>query len=274
MPEKRLSEFARLQSVLAGSLFSSQIVFEEVLESTNTVAKDLARKGAENGTLVITEEQTAGRGRMNRKWLSPKGVNLIFSLLLRPQSLTADRIFVPTMLFALAVVKTLKRKTAMEPWIKWPNDIYVSGKKLGGILTEFSVRGKAVEYVVLGLGLNVNWHPGEKETVLYPSTSVLSETGKRISRVELLGGILLSFDRHYKLLEDGEIDALYREWNELSLIQGKRVCIRTEGATLYGRAVRIDRCGALIFENDRGEKQTVFCGDVSLTIEQEAGRGP
>ena len=170
-----------LRSRLSQSPLGKNIIFRDTLHSTNTLAKELAGEGAVHGTLVLAEEQTAGRGRMGRPWFSPKYKNLLVSLLLRPPT-PAEEVFIFTMVLAIAAIDGMEKVCGLRVSIKWPNDLYAGRKKLGGILTEFSALGKRVEYVVLGLGLNVNWNPGDGEGMLYPATSVFYETGKKISR--------------------------------------------------------------------------------------------
>ena len=175
------------------------------------------------------------------------------------------------MVLAIAAIDGMEKVCRLKSSIKWPNDLYRGRKKLGGILTEFSARGNRVEYVVLGLGLNVNWNPGDGEGMLYPATSVFSETGHRVSRTDLLVEILKSFDAYYGEVLAGNREQLYRRWNDLSLVLGKLVNIHTAKGRITGRAVRIDRSGALILVDERGLEQKVVCGDVSLREFPEAG---
>jgi BirA family biotin operon repressor/biotin-[acetyl-CoA-carboxylase] ligase len=233
------------------------------LHSTNTLAKDLAGAGAVHGTLVLAEEQTGGRGRMGRPWFSPKHKNILISLLLRPP-IEAREVFIFTMVLAVAAVDAMEKVCGLKASIKWPNDIYAGRKKLGGILTEFSALGKRVEYVVLGLGLNVNWNPGDGEGMLYPATSVFAETGKKISRTDLLVEILKRFEDSYREVLDGKREHVYERWNALSLILGKYVSVDTANGRISGKAVRIDRSGALVLMDARGAERKVVCGDVSL----------
>jgi BirA family transcriptional regulator, biotin operon repressor / biotin---[acetyl-CoA-carboxylase] ligase len=252
-----------LRIKLGQSLFAPNIVFHETVDSTNTLLKDLAACGAPEGTVVIAEEQTGGRGRMGRAWLSPGHLNLYLSLLLRP-SVQPDQVFVLTMVMALATIDGVEKVSGLGPMIKWPNDLYVDGRKLGGILTELSVKDRAVEYVVLGLGLNVNRNPGEEQGVLYPATSVFKETGRKISRNGLLVEILISFEDYYGRVLAGNIAEIYDKWNERSMLLGKQVEIKTTGGSLFGRALKIDRKGALVIEDDNGKEQTILNGDVSV----------
>ena len=254
---------------LGSSLFAQNLVFHRSLDSTNTLAKELAAQGAPEGTLVLAEEQSEGRGRMRRRWVSPGHVNLLFSLLLRPH-IHKDQVFVTTMILALATIEAIKSRTGLTSTIKWPNDIFAEGKKLGGILTEFSLRQEEIDYVVVGLGLNVNWSPHQTEGVSNLATSILAETGSRISRNDLLVALLRIFEVYYGEVLSGQIDEFYRTWNEASMIIGRNVEIVSPIEKTHGQALRIDRSGALIIEDDAGKEQRIISGEVSVTLGKKA----
>ena len=254
---------------LGSSLFAQNLVFHRSLDSTNTLAKELAAQGAPEGTLVLAEEQSEGRGRMRRRWVSPGYVNLLFSLLLRPH-IHKDQVFVTTMILALATIEAIKSRTGLTSRIKWPNDIFAEGKKLGGILTEFSLRQEEIDYVVVGLGLNVNWSPHQTEGVSNLATSILAETGSRISRNDLLVALLRIFELYYGEVLSGQIDDFYKTWNEASMIIGQNVEIVSPIEKTHGRALRIDRSGALIIEDDAGKEQRIISGEVSVTLGEKA----
>jgi BirA family biotin operon repressor/biotin-[acetyl-CoA-carboxylase] ligase len=250
---------------LGSSLFAQNIIFQRSLDSTNTVAKELAAKGAPEGTLVLAEEQRAGRGRMGRRWVSPGYVNLLFSLLLRPK-IHKDQVFVTTMILALATIEAIRSRTGLTSTIKWPNDLFVAGKKLGGILTEFSMSHEDIDYVVLGLGLNVNWSPDQTEEVSNPATSILAETGSQISRNDLLVSILMTFEIYYRQVLLGHIDDFYRTWNEASMIIGRNVEIVSPEEKTHGKALRIDRNGALVIQDNAGKERKIISGEVSVSL--------
>ncbi|MEW6667824.1 MAG: biotin--[acetyl-CoA-carboxylase] ligase [Thermodesulfobacteriota bacterium] len=254
---------AFLNQNLGCSIFASHIIYRASMDSTNALARDLALEGSPEGTLVLAEEQTAGRGRRGRIWASPAGQNLLVSILLRP-CIDPEQVFMLTMVLALVTVRALTRLTGLTPLIKWPNDLYVRGKKLAGILTEFGTKGKILDYAVLGMGINVNWHPPQEEGIRHPATSILAETGRRFSRNELLLEILKGLEGSYERVLQGKIEDFYREWNEFSLILGRRVTVESESGTVEGKAVRIDGQGALILQEPDGSERRVLCGDVSL----------
>jgi BirA family biotin operon repressor/biotin-[acetyl-CoA-carboxylase] ligase len=194
--------------------------------------------------------------------------NLLFSLLLRPP-LEPEEVFVLTMVLALAGLDAVEDLTHLSGGIKWPNDLYVKRKKLAGILTEFSVRGKAVEHVILGLGLNVYWHPEPGKGPAYQATSLLTETGRKIDRRDLLVRILQTFERSYEHLKQGKRDPYYKRWNDRCLVLGKQVVIESAGSLTKGLAWKIDRQGALILRDRHGGEQRILSGDVSVQWEEE-----
>ena len=254
-----------LRKRLAQSIFSPHIHYHASIDSTNALAKSLAGQAAPEGTLVVVEEQTAGRGRSGKSWVSPAGANLLFSLLVRPP-MEGDRVFVLTMVLALAGLKAVKKVTGVSALIKWPNDLYVGMRKLAGILTEFSVTGKKVDWAVLGMGINVGWHPDEPERGAAAATSLLEETGQRVSRNELLIEILTGFEAFYRELAAGSMKALYEVWNRNCLVLGKAVVVTSDRERIEGRALRIDDCGALIIEDAEGNQRRIVTGDVSLRL--------
>jgi BirA family transcriptional regulator, biotin operon repressor / biotin---[acetyl-CoA-carboxylase] ligase len=248
---------------LGKSIFSQNLIIYQKINSTNVVAKDMATKGAPEGTIVIAEEQTAGKGRLDRRWLSNSHKNLLFTILLRP-SWGADNIFLLTMMLAISAIDETKNIAGVDILIKWPNDLYVGKKKLAGVLTEFSMKEGIAEYVVLGLGINVNWMPGAHDGLLYPATSILAETGKAVSRSDLLMGLLKRFDIAYAKALSGKTDDVYERWNKLSMVIGQEVEIISQDEIIKGKAIAIDRTGALILKNNLGEEVKMLSGDVSL----------
>lgn len=251
---------------LGPSLFSKNIVYRESLVSTNKMAKELARQGAPEGSVVLAEEQTAGRGRKGRVWDSPGQANLLFSLLLRP-ALPPGEVFALTMILALAACEAVQEKTGLDILIKWPNDLYIGRKKLAGILTEFALKGQGIDYVILGLGLNVNWNPDSTQ-----STALKNETDRDISRNDLLVAILQRFEGYYSDMSPGQRAIYHEKWNALSLIMGKEVEIESGRKRIQGRALRIDKEGALIVLGEMGREHRVRNGDVTVKWWREKGR--
>ncbi|MBI4773661.1 MAG: biotin--[acetyl-CoA-carboxylase] ligase [Deltaproteobacteria bacterium] len=246
-------------------ILARDIRYFDSLHSTNLTAKEAAIEGARDGALVVAESQTGGRGRLNRTWLSPKGANLLFSMVLRP-NIPPQRVFRLNMTASVSIVEAVRDLTSLDPGIKWPNDVYLGPRKLAGLLTEFSVAGEAVEYVVVGIGLNVNMDPEEYPEIRNVATSVRAEVGHTVSRLELLGKILSRMDVWYDRLIRGEDHGLKALWNSYSTVIGRQVEVRSADQALLGRALTIDDEGALILEDESGMQHRVLCGDLSLRL--------
>jgi BirA family biotin operon repressor/biotin-[acetyl-CoA-carboxylase] ligase len=257
---------------LGESIFGRNVLVYDSLDSTNAVARELGSKGAPEGTLVLAEEQTAGRGRMGRRWWSPKYGNLLFSVLLRP-ALTANRVFALTMAFALAGAEAVEFVSGVIPCIKWPNDLFVSNRKLGGVLTELSTCAGSVEQMVLGMGLNVNWNPAAEKCGRYAATSVRLESDRWVSREELLVEIVERLEVYYGAIVSGDVVAIKRRWDDRSMLLGKWVTVDTGQEMIRGRALEIDDIGALILECGSGETRQILNGDVSLEEIEDEGVG-
>ena len=253
--------------ILKDSIFGKNVIFKERLGSTNVFLKKIAQEGAKEGTVVIANEQTDGFGRMGRRWFSKKGENLLFSVLLRP-TLAPNNVFILTMIFALAATDALKDVSGLDAGIKWPNDIYLGEKKLGGVLTEFSVLKESVQYLVLGIGLNVNWKPKDEQTLGYMASSVFAETGKRVSREKLLVALLRRLAVYYQgcIADRKEKELFYKRWNEKSVVLGKPVVIETGSGRIIGKAAEIDQDGALLVVTSEGIEKRILCGDVSVKV--------
>jgi len=231
------------------------------VNSTNDVARELARQGADEGTLVVAEEQTDGRGRRGRSWVSPPGTDIFASLILRPNLLPA-RAPLLTLTTAVAGAEAIRGLTGLPAAIKWPNDLLINGRKVAGILTEMSAEIDTIFYVIVGIGINVN-------TVSFPAdiggiaTSLALESGQPFSRRRLLQLFLQQLERWYHTLLDRREEVLQR-WRELSLTLGREVTVYSPNFTVYGRALNIDQEGALLLETDLGEQVRILSGDVSL----------
>jgi len=250
-----------LERLLSGTIFCNNIVYQEITGSTNQVAKRLAEAGAVHGSLVISEEQRAGRGRMGRKWLSAPYRNLLFSVLLRPRLYTKDS-FLLTVSMAVSIFDAVLGITGREARIKWPNDIYMEGRKAGGILTELSAQGRMVSWAVVGVGLNVNWTPGGE------FASISEIVGRSVNREPLLGEILKRYDYYLEAIGTQKRGEILERYESNSLLKGKEVLIQqgqgAEQGLIKGKALGIDSEGALLVEDNSGQIHRVSFGDVSV----------
>ena len=240
------------------------IISLDETDSTNLRAKDLAAGGAPEGTVIVAGEQTEGRGRKGRSWFSPSGAGVYLSLILRPPLAPSEAPRI-TLMTGVAATEALVSLPGLDARIKWPNDILVRGRKIAGILTEISTEMDRVDYVVVGLGLNVNIpRQSLAEGLRERATSILIETGKSFSRVRLIQAFLKHFETYYKILQDEGFEPIRKRWKELSDIIGQRVSVEMIGMVRTGRVVDIDSDGVLILEDDQGSIQRIASGDVTL----------
>lgn len=234
------------------------IISYDTIGSTNDAAFRLGEEGVAEGVCVLAEHQTKGRGRLGRSWQSPKGNDLLFSVLLRPKLGPSD-VQKITLVAAVAVVKAVSQFAGIEAGIKWPNDIYYKEKKLGGILTEMSADSDRVKFVVVGIGLNINSSGGELPA---GSVSLRDIAGKKLSRVDFARELFARLDADYRRLSEGLFDELSKEWEDLSVTSGRRVSIKANDRTVEGQAMGIDKDGALWIRKDNGIQEKVVSGDV------------
>jgi BirA family biotin operon repressor/biotin-[acetyl-CoA-carboxylase] ligase len=249
---------------LSGLRFGHPVYLFAQIGSTNDEAKQLAEGGAAEGLLVVAEEQTAGRGRAGRSWITPPGTALAFSLVLRPP-LPAERAVRLVMLAGLAACEALELVAGLHAVLKWPNDVLLSGKKVAGILVETALDGERLSYAVLGLGMNVSAAP-PPEGVDFPATSVQAEAGHEIDRLRLLRAILARLEARYASLQDS---GLHADWHARLGMMNERVVVRSTAGEHRGRAVGVDPEGALLLQLETGETLRLLAGDVHALRELE-----
>jgi BirA family transcriptional regulator, biotin operon repressor / biotin---[acetyl-CoA-carboxylase] ligase len=227
------------------------------IDSTQHLARDLARAGAEEGTVVIAESQTGGRGRLGRSWHSPPGVNLYCSLVLRPSVPLAT---VPSvaLVIGLAVVDAVCEVAALRPALKWPNDILVAGRKLAGILTELEAEVERVHHVIAGIGVNLNGgQDAFPPELAAKATSIRLASGHQVHRAAFTAGLLAALEARYRrFLADG-FAAMRSEWEAHSALTGKEVRVTAPEGEVTGRVLGVDDDGALRLAGPRGELRVV-----------------
>jgi len=236
--------------------------FTEV-SSTNDVAKELATLGAKEGTIVVAEVQTRGRGRLGRSWLSPKG-GVWLSVILRPK-LRAKEVFKITFLTTIAVAKTIRKMFKLDTEIEWPNDVLINGKKVCGILTETSIRGETVDFVIVGVGINANIDMNFFPKRLRKSvTTLAAEVNREVDREKFLHKFLEEFGVYYKMFKQNRFDSILEEWKHLNRLFGASVEVVSFNEKIIGQVVNVDQNGALIVKLADGSMRKVFSGDVTL----------
>jgi BirA family transcriptional regulator, biotin operon repressor / biotin---[acetyl-CoA-carboxylase] ligase len=230
--------------------------------STNDVAHERAAAGAAEGLLVIADEQTAGRGRLDRRWWAPPGSSLLMSLLLRP-ALPPDQAGQLTMCLGLAAVGAIEAVTGLRPALKWPNDLLLEGRKLGGMLTELRLEGERLEYAVLGLGVNVNiaFDEGPSSNLADTAISLSTVLGRGVDRVALLAALLGRCEAWYERALAGE--SPHTAWAARLDTVGRRVTVATTTGSVAGMAVGVTPEGALLVRDDDAAEHVIWSGDVT-----------
>lgn len=240
-----------------------EIVCFTETDSTNVRARKLGENGAAHGTLVVAEQQTAGRGRRGRGWESPAGSSIYMSLLLRPEFLP-NKAPMLTIVMAYSVATALREQTGLDFRIKWPNDIVLNGKKVVGILTEMSTEIEYINHVVIGVGINVNTEAFPEE-ICATATSIRRESGKTWRRAELIAAILRQFEVQYERFVKEEDLAYLREAYDAVLVNCNReVRILGEKDGYRAVALGIDDQGELLVRKEDGTVMSVYAGEVSV----------
>jgi BirA family biotin operon repressor/biotin-[acetyl-CoA-carboxylase] ligase len=261
-----------IQATLNTQAFGRKLLYLPSTGSTNDVAKDLATRGAPEGTVVLADEQTAGRGRLRRRWLAPPGTCLLCSILFRPD-LPPSQAQQLTMLCSLAAADAVEQVSGLQVTIKWPNDLIVRSRiphpearewrKLAGVLTETGVMGERLDFVVVGIGVNVNVEPDVVPTLASHATSILAEVMRPTDRLALLATLLRGVERRYEALRAGE--SPYQEWTARLATLGQPVQVTTSEGALTGVAESVDGDGALLLRTPDGELHRLLAGDVTLS---------
>ncbi len=240
-----------------------QIQYREEVDSTNIWAKQLAKEGAPEGTLLLAERQTAGKGRRGRTWISPGGQSIYMSLILRPD-IRPQQASMLTLVMGLSVVQACRDMLNLDAWIKWPNDMVVNGKKVCGILTEMSMSGSSIDSVIIGTGINVN-QTGFSEEIAGTATSLAIEKGKEIDRKQVLDAVLEVFARNYELfLQTGDLQNLTETYNQVLINKGKEIRVLDPTGEYNGISHGINEKGELLVTKEDGTCEAIYAGEVSV----------
>jgi BirA family biotin operon repressor/biotin-[acetyl-CoA-carboxylase] ligase len=255
-----------LRKGLKTRLFGNKIYTFDTIDSTNSCAKAVAGCGAQEGTIIISEEQTAGRGRLGRPWQANKNENLMFSIVLRP-NVAPDALNLLPLFVGVAIAEAVERTTRLKVECKWPNDLLINKKKCAGILIEGSVKQNMVEYVVIGVGLNVNQQQftGELEK---KATSLRLEAAKEIDRPRLFREILLSLEGSYKSVSSTGFQSVVPMWLKRSSMINQPISVSQQGNVFSGIVTGLSNDGSLILQSNGTEKK-LFAGDVTIVGTQQ-----
>lgn len=253
-----------LRQNLAGRPIGHKIYFYEQTGSTNDDAFELGTAGEPHGTVILAERQVTGKGRMNRSWHSPPGANIYTSILLRPEfePARAPQISIAA---GIAVAETLHKHCPDTVQLKWPNDVLIAGRKICGILSQMKLCADAIDFVVVGIGINVNISRAElPEELRETATSLLIETGRELSRVDLIICLFENMAKWYRKLTEDGFDTIREKWLSLSPMIGGPVAVRFHDETILGRAYGLGDDGSLAVVTDADETVYVAAGDATI----------
>ncbi|MFS1518992.1 biotin--[acetyl-CoA-carboxylase] ligase [Bacillus sp. SCS-151] len=253
-----------IQLGLQTKVMGRNVHFHEKVTSTQRVAHTLAHEGVKEGTIVLAEEQTEGRGRLNRSWFSPEGTGIWMSLIVRP-NIPPQQAPQLTLLTAVAVAQGIEELTHLPPKIKWPNDILVNGKKVVGVLTELQAEPECIHSVIIGVGINVNQQTSDfPEGIDKTATSLAIETGNKLNRAELIQHILLKFEKlYFEYLKHGFLFVKLL-WESYAVSIGKNIVVTTLNETKKGEALGITDEGVLMMKDEMDNIHYIHSADISI----------
>jgi BirA family biotin operon repressor/biotin-[acetyl-CoA-carboxylase] ligase len=254
-----------IQEGLNTSVFGKRSIhYFSHTDSTNNRAKLFASEGAPEGTLIVAEEQTSGRGRRGRRWFSPSSEGIYTSIILRP-SISPNEAPKLTLMASVAVAETLLSMTSLALSIKWPNDIIINGRKIAGILTEISTEMERIDYVVIGVGINVNTpRKSLPSDIKDTATSVLMETGKPFPRIALLRAYLEWLEIYYTTFMTKGFEPVMKRWKHLAGMIGRNISVDLIDRIRTGEVLDVDKDGFLILREQDGTLERIISGDVTL----------
>lgn len=251
-----------IQAGLVTRLVGRDIVYFSEVDSTNVQAQRLAEQGALDGTVVVADSQSAGKGRLGRRWDSPPGVNLYTSVILRP-AISPLRAAQLTFVAAVAVARAIKESCGLQVQVKWPNDLLLHGRKVAGLLSEMSAESERIHYVVLGIGINVNLDPAHLPADLrYPATSLKAAAGAHCPRACLARHLFQHLDVLYQEYLQSGFSPIARYWEALCAWRGRRVEVDRGQDRIQGLFSGIDDNGALLIDAGAEEPLKIYAGDV------------
>ncbi|MFC2058878.1 biotin--[acetyl-CoA-carboxylase] ligase [Chloroflexota bacterium] len=243
---------------LTTTFIGRHILYHHTVPSTMEMAKEAAGRGAHEGTIVLAEEQTAGRGRLGRSWLSPQG-GISLSIILRPNIKQLPQLI---MVASLATSRSIEKTCGLKADIKWPNDILIRGRKVCGILVESAIRGQTVDWAIIGIGLNVNLNPADFPDIAAIATSLSTELGRNVSRPDIITSLLSEIELLYLASHQGE--PIHKEWRSRLETLGKKVRIDYRGLIEEGQAEDVDDDGSLLLRRSDNSLAVITAGEVTI----------
>lgn len=254
---------AEIKSLMHTDWVAKEVLYFDTIDSTNTKAQELAKKGYPSGTLVVADKQESGKGRRGRSWVSPSGTGIFMTLMIKPD-INPNNASMLTLVAALAVAKAITSVTGEEALIKWPNDIVINGKKVCGILTEMNAQFDYINHIVVGIGINVHNESFPEEISQMASSLMIEAGGKRFHRAQIIAETMAYFEQYYDtFLKTQDLSALVREYDKLLVNRNKSVRVLDPKEPFDGKAMGITPKGELIVDTWESRK-LVSSGEVSV----------
>lgn len=254
----------KIRSLLDTNLIGNEIIYYEQTSSTNDTLFNLAKNSTNDGTVVIADSQTKGKGRLGRSWYSPKGKNLYFSFLIKPK-ITISQSPVCTFLASLALTKTIL-SYGITADVKWPNDILINKRKIAGVLTEMSSTNNRLDFIIIGIGINLNMTMKDIQNALpevsKTTTSLMRETKDIVDREIFTARIINDLDYYYEILKNEGLNSIVALWTSKWSFLNREVKINLEGKILNGIARKVDTEGYFYIEKESGDLEKVIAGDM------------
>lgn len=255
-------DMAAIMKQMQTKTIGHNLIYIDEIDSTQTKAHQLIAEGAAEGTVVIAELQTRGKGTRGKAWHSPKGKGIWMSIVLKP-SIPAQYISQLTLLSAVALCRTINKQLGLNIGVKWPNDLLIDGKKVSGILLESSSEDDRLRYVIAGVGISVNITKNDFPKELHDkATSLQIESGKRVDREQILCAFLLQFEQLYELYLEKGFAPIRSLWEALSVSLNRPIEVHSASGFISGIAKGLDESGALLVTEDDGQVKKIFSGDV------------
>lgn len=268
--EVNFIDIFEIKKNLKGAFIGKNLYYEDRVDSTNTLARDLASKGVKNGSVIIADCQNKGKGRNGKVWSSPCGQNIYMSIVLKPK-FTPETAQGMTIIAAASVADAITEIVSpVKPQIKWPNDVLIGSRKVSGILTEMATHNMTIDYVVVGIGINVNMPESDMdESIKSIATSLAVESAKLggpqvIDRNRLIAAILNKFDKYYEMFLSTGLSSVLGQYQKYFGMMGKTIEINGSNGKVEGQVVGIDSKGALLLKTGENELERIVSGEIYL----------
>lgn len=253
-----------IRMALNGTTFGEHIYYFDSVDSTQKIANELASNGATEGTIVVADQQTGGRGRLARKWFSPENTGIWMSLIIKP-NIPIYQAPQLTLLTAVAAAKAIEEQISIAPYIKWPNDLLLNNKKITGILTEMQAEADSIHSIIIGIGINVNQKKTDfPEELQEIASSLQIETGQIFAREAIISSFLRHFENLYMVYQKEGFAVVKELWESYAISVGRTITATTINEKIVGVALGITDQGVLLIKDEQGQIHNIYSADIEI----------